>query len=565
MFKLFRCTLIGIVIAAASFALIAAMLYPPALIGVVVVTLWKSGMLRRRSTDHGTARWADVNDVEPMLGGHGLILGRMQGRIHRIRAIRLLFNFRLSSREACQRFLATESVLRLNNTTHVAAFSPTGGGKGVSLVIPHLLTCPDSMVVVDFKGENCRLTARARRAMGHRVVILDPYHITTREPDTFNPLDFIDKDSVTALDDCRDLAEALVVQPGQEKEPHWAQSAEAWIASMIALVVTKLQGEGKSLQTVRTLLTDPEKMQAAIRAMCLSDEMDGMLSRLGHQLTQFKDKELASTLTTVQRFMRFLDTTVIAESTQRSSFDPADLLRGKMTIYLVLPPDRVRAQSPLLRLWISSFLRAVIRGGLQETTPVRFILDEAASLGHMGALDDAVDKLRAYGVRLLFLWQSLGQLHKCFPEGQEQTLLSNVTQIFFGVQDQQTSEYVSSRLGETTITTESGGTSLSTTTQQSMQGETSSRSTSTNRNWQYMARKLLKPEEVTALSERVAITFTPGVPPIATRLLRYYEKDFKKINGMGLLQMTWRTASFLISVLVVALIILAFVLQHAPH
>ena len=33
-----------------------------------------------------------------------------------------------------------------------------------------------------------------------------------------------------------------------------------------------------------------------------------MLSRLGHQLTHFKDKELSSTLTTTNRFMRFLDT-----------------------------------------------------------------------------------------------------------------------------------------------------------------------------------------------------------------------------------------------------------------
>jgi len=31
---------------------------------------------------------------------------------------------------------------------------------------------------------------------------------------------------------------------------------------------------------------------------------------------------------------------------------------------------------------------------------VHFVLDEAASLGRMDALDDAVDKYRGYGVRL---------------------------------------------------------------------------------------------------------------------------------------------------------------------
>src|SRR5277367_2994534 len=38
------------------------------------------------------------------------------------------------------------------------------------------------------------LTAAARRKMGHRVVVLDPYKITTPDPDTFNPLEFIDKE-----------------------------------------------------------------------------------------------------------------------------------------------------------------------------------------------------------------------------------------------------------------------------------------------------------------------------------------------------------------------------------
>ena len=97
-------------------------------------------------------------------------------------------------------------------------------------------------------------------------------------------------------------------------------------------------------------MTNPEKMQAAIKLMCESDAMDGMLSRLGHQLTHFKDKELSSALTTTNRFMRFLDEIAIADSTKSSSFNPADLLNGKVTVYLVLPPDRMRAESALLRL-----------------------------------------------------------------------------------------------------------------------------------------------------------------------------------------------------------------------
>ena len=238
-------------------------------------------------------------------------------------------------------------------------------------------------------------------------------------------------------------------------------------------------------------------------------------------------------MTTTQRFCRFLDTLAVSDITKTSSFDPDELRKGKTTVYLVLPPEHMRAQSPLLRMWIGSLLRAVVRGGLQEKNKVHFVLDEAATLGHMEALDDAVDKYRGYGVRLLFLFQSLGQLKKCFPDGQDQTLLSNVTQVYFGINDLPTAEYVSNRLGEETIVITSGGTSTGTSRQRSSRDE-GSFSTSTNQsdNWAQHGRKLLKPEEVMALPHRTAITFTPGVPPICTTLVRYFEES--NLQGPGL-------------------------------
>ena len=430
----------------------------------------------------------------------------------------------------CEKKYKRKGVLvRLPNLVHVAIFAPTGVGKGVAFVIPHLLTCPESCVVVDFKGENAKLTAEHRHKMfGHRVVILDPFKIVTQNGDSFNPLDYIASDSPVAIDECRDLAEAHVIRTGQEKDPHWCDVAEVWIAVMIAVAVFFGEAGNRSLQTVRWLLADPAQMEAAIKLLCESDLCEGMLARLGHQLTQFKDKELASTLTTANRHLRYLDTLAVAACTRTSSFDPADLAQGRMTVYLVLPPDHMRAQSPLLRMWVSGLLRAVVRGGLQEKNRVHFVLDEAASLGQMAAIDDAVDKFRGYGIRLQFFYQSLGQLKKCFPDGQDQTLLSNVSQVFFGVNDFGTSEYVSNRLGEGTIVIRSGGTSTSESYQKSEGGNPGSRSTSRNENdnWQQSARRLLKPEEVMQLSERTVITFAPGVPPLMTTQVRYYEEDF---------------------------------------
>jgi type IV secretion system protein VirD4 len=353
--------------------------------------------------------------------------------------------------------------------------------------------------------------------------------LVTAHPDRFNPLQSINAASALALDDCQALAEALVIRTGQEREPHWADAAEMNIAGITAFVAQHAPPEDRSLQTVRELLADPEELAAAILVMRQSSAWNGMLARMGNQLTHFKDKELASTLTTTGRFLRFLDTLAIAESTKSSTFDPAELLNGKTTIYLILPPQYIRTQSPLIRLWIGSFLRAVIRGGLQTTRKVHMLLDESAALGHLACLDDALTIGRGYGLRIKWYFQSVSQIKNCFPEGQEQTLLSNTTQVFFAVNDYPTAEYVSARLGDETIVVASGGTSSSRTRQTpdyGGQGSTSY-SVSTNDNWQQLGRRLLKPEEVLSLNERIAITFAPGLPPIWTTLVRYFEPAFK--------------------------------------
>jgi type IV secretion system protein VirD4 len=160
---------------------------------------------------------------------------------------------------------------------------------------------------------------------------------------------------------------------------------------------------------------------------------------------------------------------------------------------------------------------------------VHFVLDEAALLGKLDCVEDALGLGRAYAIRLQLYFQSIGQLKKCWPEGQEQTLLSNTSQIFFAVNDNATADFVSTHIGDETIIVDSGGTSRGDSSQRSSgpQGSASvGWSYTENQNWQQQGRKLVKPEEVIALPQRTAITFTPGVRPIATTLLRYYEEKW---------------------------------------
>ena len=155
-------------------------------------------------TAHGTARWADWWEIPQ---GRGLMIGMTEGK--RPRRILPLFKPQVPSQAAAESLLGVKQrQLITPEAVHWTCFSPTGAGKGVSLIIPHLLTCPDSCVVIDFKGENALITARASREgvrsqNCHPRPVRNYYHMNklNRPSDTFNSVDCIDANSRLMLDE----------------------------------------------------------------------------------------------------------------------------------------------------------------------------------------------------------------------------------------------------------------------------------------------------------------------------------------------------------------------------
>lgn len=174
MYKPLRILLIATVLLMAYLAALVVYLVPYAWLVVLGIGIFLLCRKTYRYTAYGTARWADASDIPHMLEGNGLILGHIEGKPDKVTGTMALFDRDLPAKAACQKFLLAFQrkpppyLVRLANAVHTAVFAPTGVGKGVSCVIPFLLTNRDSCVVVDFKGENARLTADARRKMGTR-------------------------------------------------------------------------------------------------------------------------------------------------------------------------------------------------------------------------------------------------------------------------------------------------------------------------------------------------------------------------------------------------------------
>jgi type IV secretion system protein VirD4 len=256
----------------------------------------------------------------------------------------------------------------------------------------------------------------------------------------------------------------------------------------------------------------------------------------------------------------------VVESTRcTSDCDLSALYEGKgATIYLVIPLQYLKSHAPLMRLWVTAFTKYIVSRGIGNRRTVIVVLDECAAVmaGHGDALEEMLTVGRGFKLKVTAIFQSMAQIRKLFPQGQEGVLLGNTSQIFFAVNEVEDAKYVATRLGEETIIVESGGTSHSTTQQSGQQNGGYSYSTSSNHNWQQMARSLLKPDEVIGLHPRVAITFTPGCPPIWTWLTRYYEKDFGAPTGLGPAKLIFDTACLFLCAAALAALWTAGLFQH---
>ncbi len=543
------------VVLAGTYAVIA--LRFPWLFYVAVIFLgarmWRSMRRGKSGWSHGTARTAGMIDLgrRGMLGSRGLIMGRVGSAYMPSigQALLMLIDPRVRNTLACHAALSVffrglwgaGRMIRVNDAVHLLTCAPSGAGKSVSVLVPNLLSYPGSCVVTDPKGELALLTMDHRcERMKHRCLVFDPFGILKDEgirSASMNPLDFIDATSPKFLSQCKDLANLLVVRTGEEKEPHWNDSAELILTSMIAFVCAcEADKKLRTLTTVRRLVSSPVKFAQAIKTMQQVQGFWNVVSDHGRMCQWFVDRELGGVMTTVARHSEWMDDPQVAECLSASTFDPRMLKAGRITVYFVLPQDKLATFSALMRTWIGCTLRVTTQGGASERTPVLFLLDEAGHLGHMQILQDAVTVMRGYGIRLWFFFQSLSQVNEIYGKHAPVILDNLATQQFFGINSFDTAEAISKWIGEQTISirTDNGGSGTSHPTGSGPQGpQPGNRSSNTGWSVSAHGRRLFKPEEILVLPEDTALIHHRNSPVIVGRLLKYFNAPEFRNGGDG--------------------------------
>jgi type IV secretory pathway TraG/TraD family ATPase VirD4 len=413
---------------------------------------------------------------------------------------------------------------RLRFMGHVLTCAPTGSGKGIGAVIPTLLEYPGSALVLDLKGENYAVTARARHSMGHAVCLVDPFGvISDAQAAAFNPLDILDLTNPDVVGQASALVDTVVVVGANQDDnsAHFNDSAKELIKGLVVYAKSLPQPERRTLGEVRRLLTLPlatppdsvrESLMSHLADMSANAALAfGIPSRCANGFMSKDPKEASGVHSTALRHTAFLDDPRIAAALSRSDFQFADLKRQPMTVYVVMPPDRITAQSRFLRALVGAALSAITATNEKPQYNVLFLLDEFAQLGRMQSIEDAISLVRGYGARFWLLVQDLSQLKGVYPKWQ--TFLANSAKQFFGTADYETAKYVSDMLGQTTIEFRTSGDSSTASIQGGSSGTSSSQ--------QLAARSLLTPDEVMRQGSMRPIVLIQGERPYSLERINY--------------------------------------------
>lgn len=349
----------------------------------------------------------------------------------------------------------------IGDDRHMVTVAGSRSGKGRSVIIPTLLDYEGSVLATDPKGELFNITAERRHTgLGQRVVGLDPFGVSgahvARFRGGFNPMTILHPDSVTLVEDAGLIADAIVVPSGGDS--HWDDSARSWLEALILHVATDDRYDGaRTLVTVYELLMrgavagQTSSYKALAAEMADNEAADGAVQEGAAEFFDKPDDERGSVLSTARRHAKFLSYRSIQSVVSAHDFDLEDLKRERMTLYLCLPAMRLGTCARWFRLFVNLALAAMERERVRPSPPVLLCLDEFAAMGHMKTVEDAAGQIAGYGVRLWPILQDLTQIKSLYRERWE-TFLGNAGVLqFFGNSDAFTLEWISKRLGKTSL------------------------------------------------------------------------------------------------------------------
>lgn len=367
--------------------------------------------------------------------------------------------------------------LRHNGPEHILTFAPTRSGKGVGLVIPTLLSWPNSAVITDLKGELWALTSGWRQKYAkNKVLRFEP--AMNNGSIRWNPLDEIRVGTENEVGDIQNLATLIVDPDGQGLESHWQKTAFALLTGVMlhAIYMAKKNGGFATLSTVDNMLSDPERGTSELWKEMMTychikdeygnDKPHPVVASAGRDMNDRPADEAGSVLSTAKSYLALYRDPIVARNIGVSEFRIKDLMHqdSPASLYIVTQPNDKARLRPLVRIMVNMIVRLLAdKMDFKDGRPVAhykhrllMMLDEFPSLGKLEILQESLAFVAGYGIKCYLITQDLNQLKsREIGYGQDETITSNChIQNAYPPNRVETAEHLSRLTGQTTVVKE---------------------------------------------------------------------------------------------------------------
>ena len=432
-----------------------------------------------------------------------------------------------------------------NTPGHAMMVARSGGGKGVAVVIPSLITWKGSTLVNDIKGENWLYTAAYRKSLGHKVFRFEATADRIEKVSChYNPMVEVRRGTVYEYQDAKNIALAIV-SPDRTKDPFFATSAGVYLTAVILHVLYMVKNRIANLADVYNFITSPQfsedqKLQQMINSEHNSEGPEDLFERIYNDITILKtgeelprthpsvskigaemadraDKERSGIIGCAKIDLEAFIVPTIARNTAYSDFRISDLMNSEvpMALYFVTAPNSVDITAVLLKLFITQILYTLTDSmelnkqgeNIAFKHKLLLLLDELTAIGKVDILHKAISYIRGWGMKALIIIQDMKQLKEVY--GENNSFLGNMsTTLYYTTNDVDTAKYVETRLGNKTekIVTKSYSQGLI--------------FRKINYTESYVGRPLMRAEEVHTMDEKEVIILSAGKNPIRGKQAR---------------------------------------------
>jgi type IV secretion system protein VirD4 len=329
---------------------------------------------------------------------------------------------------------------------HLITFAPTGTGKTSGPVICNALKHPGQLIVLDMKGEVHAATAQARRSMGQEVHVLDLRD--DARTGSLNPLDLAVRCGTDPAAIARSFAAEIIERGVDERDRFWSDWSETMITGATAWLLADRPAEERTLSALFDLFNKDDVVYHIATLLDKVTVKNRAAKAAFAAFLNLSERETRpSVLGSVQAHMRLFDSDLTRRLTDTSSIDVDALIAGEpMSVYIIVPPFRLSAYRPLLRMWLSGLILAMTQRKTPPKERTLMLCDEVGNLGKIDALLTAATLMRSWGLTLWTFWQNAAQLS--IYGAQANTLADNAGVIqVFGARNQRMAQEFANLVG----------------------------------------------------------------------------------------------------------------------